>query len=89
MKVALIFIGFLMSVTVHAKPVNCDDAPEKAKIELPSPIDQWAVIFCSPKGHVMGAIDGTLCLTDTNSPFLFHANPNPNPNPSKYALFIL
>jgi hypothetical protein len=37
MKVVLILIGFLMSVTVHAKPVSCEDAPKKAKIELPSP----------------------------------------------------
>lgn len=88
MKVVLVLIALLLSSAVNAKPVNCEDAPKKAKIELPSPIDEWAVIFCSPKGHVMGAIDGTLWLTDSNSPFMFHANPKPSEYASMHSSYF-
>jgi len=88
MKMAVIFIGLLFSIAAQATPVGCEDAPEKAKTELPSPIDEWAVIFCSPKGHVMGAIDGTLWMTDQNTPFMFLSNPKPSPYASQHSSYF-
>ncbi len=88
MKIIVIFISFLFSTIIQAKPVNCEDAPHEAKVELPSPMDDWAVIFCSPKGHVMGAMDGTLWMTDKNIPFMFKANPKPSPDASVHSSYF-
>ncbi len=88
MKIAVIFIGLLFSIAAQATPVSCEGAPKKAKIELPSPIDEWAVIFCSPKGHVMGPIDGTLWMTDKNTLFMFNANPKPSPYASQHSSYF-
>jgi hypothetical protein len=88
MKIVTICICFLFSMIVQAKPVNCENAPKDAQIELPSPIDKWAVIFCSPAGHVMGAIDGTLWMTDKNTPFMFKANPKPSSDSSTHSSYF-
>jgi len=88
MKIATIFISFLFSAIVQAKPVNCENAPKDAQVELPSPINNWAVIFCSPEGHVMGAMDGTLWMTDKNTPFMFKSNPQPSPDASIHSSYF-
>lgn len=88
MKLVLILFCFVLSTLIHAQPVNCEGAPSDAKIELPSPIDKWAVIFCSPHGHVFAAIDGTLWMTDKNTPFMFNANPQPSANSTLHSAYF-
>ena len=39
---------------------NCDGAPKEAIVELPSPIDDWGQILCTPYGHILSAKEGWL-----------------------------
>lgn len=43
--------------------VNCDDAPKHAILSFDSPINKWALIFCSPNEHTVAPVDGYIWLT--------------------------
>lgn len=88
MKILLLVITFIISVSVKSSPVNCEDAPSESKTILPEPFDQWAVVFCSPNGHVIGAIDGTIWITDSGAPFMFKANPKPKKQDGKHSHYF-
>ncbi len=74
MKLLLTILVLLFSSNVFSQSVNCEDAPSDAVVELPNPINQWSVIFCSPKGHVLAGVDGIVWVTKNNSSFMFRAN---------------
>jgi len=73
MKFMLLPILFILSLSAFAKPVNCKNTPADAVVEFPSPIDKWAVIFCSPAGHAIAPIDGNLWVAPNGKPFMFQA----------------
>lgn len=88
MRKTMFIIALLTSINILAKPVGCEGAPKQASTELPAPIDQWAVVFCSPKGHMLGAIDGTIWLAPNGRPFMFEANPKPTSDDSKHSSYF-
>jgi hypothetical protein len=55
------------------EPVQCDGAPPEAVLRLRAPLNQWALVFCSPNGHVIAPVDGFVWLTAKNRPFFFTA----------------
>ncbi len=55
------------------EPVQCDGAPPEAVLRFREPVSQWALIFCSPDGHVIAPVDGKVWLTAKNRPFFFNA----------------
>jgi hypothetical protein len=73
MKAILLPVLFLLSFGAFAKPINCKNTPTDAVIEFSSPINNWAVIFCSPAGHAIAPIDGYLWLAPNGKPFMFQA----------------
>lgn len=51
--------------------------------------NKWAVIFCSPKGHVIAGIDGVVWVTKNNSSFItFRANPKVTPGSTKHSSYF-
>lgn len=77
MKAILLLLITIIPIQLNAQSVNCENAPKESTTVLPSPIDRWAVIFCSPKGHVLAAIDGNLWLAPNGKPFMFQSNSKP------------
>jgi len=57
----LIFALYLLLFTSHsfAKPIgDCDGTPNDAVTELPSPINIWGQIVCTPYGHIISNMEG-------------------------------
>lgn len=73
MKFLLLFALALFAINTVASPVNCEGAPKEAVTELPSPLNEWALVFCSPSGHAIAPIDGHIWLAPNGKPFLFQA----------------
>jgi hypothetical protein len=79
MKFVLLLFIVIIPLKVLASPVSCEQSPEQAKIELPAPINKWALIFCSPAGHAVAPIDGDVWLAPNGKPFLFQSAGLMNP----------
>ncbi len=88
MKIIVFILTVIVSVQLQAQSVSCDGAPKDSTTELPSPIDKWAVVFCSPKGHVIGATDGNLWIAPNGKPFMFQASPKPAPDSSRHSSYF-
>lgn len=57
-----------------APPVNCEDAPTEAVIQVPEPASALALVFCAPSGHVLAPTDGFLWIGPDRKPFFFNAS---------------
>ena len=79
MKFLLLILLVIFSFKSIASSVQCENAPDLAKIDLPSPINKWALIFCSPSGHAVAPIDGNIWLAPNGKPFLFQSAGLMNP----------
>ena len=73
MKYIILLAALFYSSVAISKPVNCDGSPNESVTALPAPIDDWALIFCSPSGHALAPIDGTIWLGPNGKPFLFQS----------------
>lgn len=73
MKYYILLIALLYSSLALSESVNCGGAPGGSVTNLPTPIDSWALIFCSPSGHALAPIDGTIWLGPNGKPFLFQS----------------
>ena len=67
----LFLCGVLQNAHAVGEPVNCEGAPQQAVVRFNEPVNQWALVFCSPDGHVISPIDGYVWLTSNNKPFFF------------------
>jgi len=59
--------------------VDCESAPKNAVLNLSSPINQWALIFCSPKGHTVAPGGGYIWNDPDGKVILIHANLKESP----------
>ena len=73
MKYIILLTALLYSSIAMSDPVNCEGSPNDSVTNLPSPIDNWALIFCSPSGHALAPIDGNIWLAPNGKPFLFQS----------------
>ena len=73
MRILTFLMLCVVSGSVFSQSVNCEGAPEKAVTELPAPINQWAVVYCSPAGHAIAPIDGYLWMGPNGRPFMFQS----------------
>lgn len=59
MKYLLIFILLWIPAQVIADPAgDCSGTPSSAVTSLPSPLDKWAQLACTPYGHIITNKDG-------------------------------
>ncbi len=59
MKYLILVFIFALSFNVSSKPVGeCDGTPEDAIISLPSPLQEWGQIVCTPYGHIISNKQG-------------------------------
>jgi len=66
--------------------VNCQGAPDAAVIKVPSPAGSYALIFCSPQGHMVAPVDGFIWfpVNRLGQPFMFNAaTKNPADRPKR------
>lgn len=73
MNYFILVTALFYSSLALSESVNCEGAPSESVTNLPTPIDSWAIIFCSPSGHALAPIDGSIWLGPTEKPFLFQS----------------
>ena len=89
LAVALILI-FSSSLSFSAAPINCESAPQEAVTKLPPEVSDFALVFCSPSGHALVAVDGFVWLTENRRPHFLHAGSprGPIPDQSQHSVYF-
>ncbi len=63
----------VLSRALAADPVNCEAAPMTAVTQLPQVASDLALVFCSPTGHALAAVDGYVWLAPDRKPFFLQS----------------
>lgn len=99
-KILAVALTFLLVQLVHAEgapperkqsyeAVNCQNAPEGSVLKLPAPAASYALVFCSPSGHAVAAVDGYVWfpVKRPGQPFFFSAAAGSKSGPAR-AYFV-